>query len=74
MQRHGLGEIVAVAVGREPWSQRRARDRLTHRGAHGESESHHNRFGKLDGAEFHDFWQTAGLKTWNVKGGRAWLG
>ena len=34
----GEKQIVAAAVGREPQSQRRARDRLTHKGVHGEND------------------------------------
>ena len=40
MQRCSLGEkqIMVAVMERKPWSQRRVRDRPTHRGAHRENE------------------------------------
>jgi len=43
--------------------ERRARDRLTHRGAW-----------KARGAKFREFLQLAGLKALSFKGEQAWLG
>ena len=63
---------MVTAVGREPWSWRSARDRLTRRGVHWEVESPQQLAWKVRGAEFCEFVQPAELKTLSSKGQWAW--
>ena len=62
MQRHGLGEIVAAVVGKGPQIQRRARDRITHRGAPGKMNPHGNWLGKVQVLNFMTSGKQQGLK------------
>ena len=60
--------VVAIAVGRDPWSWRRARDRLSHRGVHWENKSLQQLAWKVRGAGFHEFLRASGLKAWCSEG------
>ena len=58
----GEDEIMTAAVGREAGPQRRARDRLAHRGVQGKMKSPKKLAWKARRAKFCDFWKPVGLK------------
>lgn len=73
--RHGFCEkrIIAHVVGRDPWLQRRVRDKLAHKAAHGENKSPLQLVWNVRRLKFHELLQIVGLKVQSFKGQSAWL-
>lgn len=65
----GIGEkwIPAAVKGREPWSQRRARERGAHGNAQGEYILKSRLAWKMIGAYFCEFLQPVEHKAWSFK-------
>lgn len=66
------GETGCGEGDREPWLQRRGRERST--GTHKENASPKSPSGKMRAAEFLEFLQPAGINTRSFKGQQAWMG